>query len=208
MTRSILTTLVVAWALILGAVPSPAQADNPMGYRLLSAQDAASLPRNRGALGLDVERSQQITDSGMTFEVMRVMQVKPGSPGAQAGFRPGDQIIAVDGRVFPTITAFAAYVGSVQPGTQAVIDYIPSGGGPGQAQRLPVVVGAPGQAAQAAPNANNGTASTGLSTGTKVAIGVGAAALLGCYELGCFSRKGSSRAPAPATTPQRQGGVR
>lgn len=111
MTRRILTTVVVAWALIFGAVPSPAQADNPMGYRLLSAQDAANLPRNRGALGLDVERSQQITDSGMTFEVMRVMQVKTGSPGAQAGFRPGDQIIAVDGRVFPTITAFAAYVG-------------------------------------------------------------------------------------------------
>ena len=28
----------------------------------------------------------------------------------------------------------------------------------------------------------------GLSTGTKVAIGVGAAALFGCYKAGCFSR--------------------
>jgi hypothetical protein len=28
-----------------------------------------------------------------------------------------------------------------------------------------------------------------MSTGTKVAIGVGAAALFGCYELGCFSHR-------------------
>ncbi len=190
-------------------VPAPARADNPMGYQLLPAQQAASLPRNGGALGLDVERGQQIAEPGMTFELMRVMQVKPGSAGAQAGFRPGDQIIAVDGRVFPSIAAFAAYVGSVQPGTQAVIDYIPSGGGPGQAQRVPLIVGAPGQAAQAPPNANNGAPSTGLSTGTKVAIGVGAAALFGCYELGCFSHRGSSRAGTPTGTqqrPQQQGG--
>ncbi len=193
-----------AWA--GGGGPPPARADNPMGYRLLPAEDAASLPRNGGALGLSVERSQQITDSGMTFELMRVVQVRPGSPGAAAGFHVGDQLIAVDGRVFPTIAAFAAYIGSVSPGTQSVVDYIPSGGGPGQAQRLAVTVGGAGATAgQPASPSNGGAARTGLSTGTKVAIGVGAAALLGCYELGCFSHRRNSHATPPAGSGQQTG---
>lgn len=176
---------------------TPARAANPMGYQLLSPQEASGLPHNHGALGLDVERSQQITDGGMTFDVMRVKSVRRGSPGAQVGFTPGDQIIAVDGRVFPTIATFAAYVGSVQPGGQVSIDYIPSGGGPQQAQRIAVTLGGamtPAQAQQAPPPAQ-----TGMSMGTKVAIGAGAVALLGCYELGCFNRK-----PKPAQAmPQR-----
>jgi membrane-associated protease RseP (regulator of RpoE activity) len=149
-----------------------------MGYRLLSQEDGASLPHNGGALGMDIERAQHITDDGLAFDIIRVKQVRPGSPGAQAGFRAGDQIIAVDGRVFASLTAFGAYVGSLQPGTQIKVDYIPAGGGPQQAQRLVATVGQPGRAAPA-----------GLSTGTKIAIGVGAAALFGCYELGCFSHR-------------------
>ena len=38
--------------------------------------------------------------------------------------------------------------------------------------------------------ASNKPESTGLSAGTKIAIGVGAAALFGCYKMGCFSHKG------------------
>jgi hypothetical protein len=38
-----------------------------------------------------------------------------------------------------------------------------------------------------------------MSTGTKVAIGVGAAALFGCYELGCFSYRSAG---APNSTRQ------
>ncbi|HEY0417933.1 MAG TPA: PDZ domain-containing protein [Acetobacteraceae bacterium] len=195
MAHRILTTLVAAGLLMGGMGPSPARADNAMGYRLLSAQEAASLPRNNGALGMDVERSQQITDSGMTFEIIRVKQVRRGSPGAQAGFRPGDQIIAVNGRVFPSIAAFAAYVGAISPGSQATIDYIPAGGGPAQAQRVPVTIGGPGRSAQPSGNPNEAAPSTGMSTGSKIAIGVGAAALLGCYEMGCFSHRGSTSAP-------------
>ena len=97
----------------------------------------------------------------MTFELLRVNGVRRGSPGAQAGLHVGYQIIAVDGRVFPSVAALAAYVGD-RPG--------------------------------------------GLSTGSKVAIGVGAAALFGCCELGCFSRA----KPGPDTPgqlqPQQPGG--
>ncbi len=173
-----------------------------MGYQLLSPQDAAALPRNRGSLGMDIERAQQITDDGMTFDIIRVKQVRRGSPGAQAGFAPGDQIIAVDGRVFPSLAVFAAYVGSLQPGTAMSVDYIPANGGPGQAQRVSVTVGAAGSAAQ--PSAQPAPAPTGMSTGTKVAIGVGAVALLGCYEMGCFSK----RRPAQPVNgaPQQPGG--
>ena len=149
-----------------------------MGYRLVSETDIASLPHNGGALGMDIERAQHITDDGLAFDIIRVKQVRRGSPGAQAGFKAGDEIIAVDGRVFASLTAFAAYVGSIQPGGQIKVDYIPEGGGPQQAQRLVATVGANGHAALA-----------GLSTGTKIAIGVGAAALFGCYELGCFSHR-------------------
>ena len=155
-----------------------------MGYRLVSQDDAASLPRNGGALGMDIERAQHITDDGLAFDIIRVKQVRRGSPGAQAGFRAGDQIIAVDGRVFASLTAFGAYVGSPPPGTEIKVDLIPAGGGPQQAQRLVATVGAAGRAAPA-----------GMSTGTKVAIGIGAAALFGCYELGCFSHRTGQNMP-------------
>ena len=172
-----------------------------MGYQLLSAQEAAGLPRAGGALGIDVGPAQRITDEGLAFELLRVNGVRRGSPGAEAGLGVGDQIIAVDGRVFPSVAAFAAYVGSVQPGRQIAVDTIPAGGGPQQAQRLGVTVGAGGRAVPPVqPGAE--ARSTGLSTGTKVAIGVGAAALFGCYELGCFShsnsRPAAARQPSPA----------
>ena len=160
-----------------------------MGYQLLSQQEAASLPRNRGALGLDVERSQQITDGGMTFDIIRIKQVRQGSAGAQAGLKTGDQIIAIDGHVFPTLVAFSNYIGSVPPGSPMTVDYMPAGTGPQQAQRVAVTAGQAGQVGQTAGKQAEAPASTGMSTGTKIAIGAGAVALLGCYEMGCFSRK-------------------
>ena len=178
-------------------VPSPARADNPMGYQLLSARQAADLPRRGGALGMEIGPAQRITDAGLSFELLRVNGVRRDSPGAQAGFNTGDQIIAANGRVFPSVAAFAAYIGSVQPGRQIIIDYIPAGGGPQQAQRAAVTVGARGHAVPAQPDGQ--TRSTGMSTGTKLAIGAGAAALFGCYELGCVSRS----KPSPGdNTPQ------
>jgi len=194
----------LAASLSLQCLPASAQAQNQMGYQLLSAQQATALPRRGGALGMDVGPAQQINEVGMVFELLRVNGVHRGSPGAQAGFNVGDQIIAVDGRVFPSVAAFASYIGSVQPGRQIGIDYIPAGGGPQQAQRVGVTVGAGGRAvaAQGGDQAQSG----GLSTGSKVAIGVGAAALFGCYELGCFSRSKPSSGNGSQGSLQQPGG--
>ncbi len=172
-----LAAAVLAASLLVAGV---ARADNQMGYHLLAPDQAASLPHNGGALGMEIRRGQVINDTGMTFELLQVQAVHPRSAGAQAGFKPGDQIIAVDGTVFSSLHAFAAYVGSLPPGQQITVDYLPVGGGPQQAQRIGVTVG---NGAVAAPAAHTG----GLSTGEKLAIGAGAVALFGCYEAGCFS---------------------
>ena len=177
-----LTGLVLAAALLL---PQGAWADNAMGYRLMSQQQAETLPHSGGTLGLDIRRGQVVTDAGMTFEVLSVSGVRPGSAGAQAGLRQGDQIVAVDGMVFASLRSFAGYIGSLPPGRQITVDYLPSGGGPQQAQRVTATLGSGNKVAPAAR--------PGLSTGQKVAIGVAAVALFGCYERGCFSR---SQAPA------------
>ncbi len=185
MVNRTVAALVAATFLCMQGLPNAALAENQMGYQLLSTGQAAGLARNGGALGMDIGRSQQINEGGMTFDLLRVNGVRRGSPGAQAGFKVGDQIIAVDGQVFQNVATFAAYVGSLQPGRQIAVDYMPANGGPQQAQRVAVTVGAGGRAvpAQAEEQAH-----TGMSTGSKLAIGAGAAALFGCYKLGCFNR--------------------
>jgi len=82
-----------------------------IGYQLLSAEQAAGLSRAGNALGMDIGRAQQITDGGMTFDLLRVNGVRRGSSGAQAGFNVADQIIAADSRVFQNVATFAAHVG-------------------------------------------------------------------------------------------------
>jgi PDZ domain len=188
MMRRIMAVLLAGAVTFGGTAWGPAWADNPMGYRLLSEQEASALPQRHGTLGLSVARAQQIRDHGLVFDILRVQQVRPGSPGAQAGLKAGDQIIAMDGRVFPSLAVFAAYVGSMAPGSQAALDYMPAGGGPAQAQRVGITIGGPAGAGRAAPKAGGG----GLSTGAKLAIGAGAAALL-CYKMGCFSRHGADQ---------------
>ena len=164
----------------------PARADNPMGYRLVTQQEASALPRNGGALGLELQGAEMINEPGMVFEIMRVSRVHDRSAGARAGFRAGDELISLNGRVFPSLAVFAAYVGSMQPGRPVNVDYIPAGGGPAQAQRVEVT-----------PGAGTAVASQGMSTREKVAIGVGAAALFGCYEMGCFSHRQAPPPPRP-----------
>jgi len=179
-------TLTLVAALLVSQASAPdARAENAMGYRLLSEQEARALPRNDGALGIDLTRSQRITDNGMTFDIMQVTGVKQGSPGAQAGLRPGDQLIAVNSRLFPSLRAFASYVGSMERGSVATIDYMPAGSGPERAERVAVTVGG-----RPPPQTEERQQSPGgISTGTKIAIGAGAVALLGCYEFGCFSHR-------------------
>lgn len=181
---------VVAGLAIVGLLAAPvAQAENQMGYRLLG-QEAARLPRGGGSIGMDVARGQVITDSGMTFELLRVQSVRRGSPAAASGLSAGDQVIAVDGRVFPSVAAFAGFVGSLPPGRTVAVDYLPRGGGPERAQRVGVTLARGGGPAPASP-APVEPESHGLSTGQKLAIGAGAIALFGCYKAGCFTRRTS-----------------
>ncbi len=171
--------------MLLAGASSPAWADNAMGYRLLTPQEASGLRAQGGTLGLDLQGAEMISEPGMTFEIMRVSGVHRGAPGARAVFRTGDDIVAVNGRVFPSLAVFAAFVHALPPGQPATVDYIPAGGGPAQAQRVQIV---PGEVQQ------------GMSTREKVAIGVGAAALFGCYELGCF-RHHQPTPPRPQMQP-------
>ena len=69
--------------------------------------------------------------------------------------------------------------------------YMPANGGPQDAQRVGVRMGGGTRelASQSAPGHG------GLTFGQKAAIGAGTAALFGCYELGCFSRKPTTYAP-------------
>ena len=161
----------------------PALADNQMGYRLQTAEQSQGLQRAGGSLGMKVGPEKEISSGGLTFELLKIEGVGASSPAEQAGLKVGDQIIAVDGRVFPNTAMFAAYVGSVAPGRQIEVDYMPENGGPGQAQRVGVTVG---EAGKAAPPHHDVPRGSGLSTGDKVAIGIGAAAVIGCYEAGCF----------------------
>ena len=166
-------------------VPTAALADNSMGYQLLTADQASSLQKNGGKLGMQVGRAEQITSGGLTFDILRVKGVASNSAAAQAGFKIGDQIIAVDGKVFPSVATFAAYVGSHQPADRISVDYMPPDGGPKDAQRTTVTLGGGGGPAHAPAQPEP----TGLSTGTKIAIGAGAAVLFGCYKFGCFSHR-------------------
>ena len=127
---------VITAVCLLQLLAPTANADNQMGYRLLTPEAAAALPHNHGSLGVTVDRAEQINDAGMTFELMRISQVRRGSAGAQAGLKNGDEIIAVNGIVFPSLLAFAAYIGATAAHSSVSIDYIPAGGGPQQAQRV------------------------------------------------------------------------
>jgi len=179
------------FAVALLAAPQ-VQAENQMGYRLFSAEQAAHLPRGGGVLGMDVSRGQVIVDNGMRFELLKVESVRRGAPAAQAGLGIGDQVVAVDGRVFPSVAAFAGYVGSLPPGRTISVDYLPRGGGPQNAQRVGVTLASPAGRGLP-PQPLSEPAEHGLSTGQKLAIGAGAVALFGCYEMGCFSRSAQPR---------------
>lgn len=190
MMKRVVVAILAASLLGLQVDPEAALAENQMGYQTLTVDQANALPRGGGKLGLNVGRAQRIDSGEMSFELLRVNGVTAGSPGSRAGFRVGDQIIAVDGKVFANVAAFAAYVGSKRPDDRITVDYMPPNGGPKDAQRVDVVL-----AKNASVSQPSQPQSGGLSTGAKIAIGVGAAALFGCYKLGCINRRST-----PATT--------
>ncbi len=163
-----------------------ASADNKMGYKLETAEQAAQLTRSGGSLGMKVGPEDDIASEGLSFQVLKVEGVVSDSPAAQAGLKVGDQIIAVNGHVFPNTKTFAEYVGSMKPGEQIDVDYMPEGGGPKDAKRVGVTIGEGGHASK--PKQEAQKSAGGLSTGEKVAIGLGAAAVIGCYEYNCYSK--------------------
>ena len=175
-------------AVLIGCqcVAGLASADNKMGYKLESAAEASALTKAGGSLGMKVGPEDDISSEGLSFQVLKVEGVAGDSPAAQAGLKVGDQIIAVNGRVFPNTKTFAEYVGPIKPGQLIDVDYMPQGGGPKDAQRVGVTVGEGGHATKAQPDAAK--SANGMSTGEKVAIGLGAAAIIGCYEYGCISK--------------------
>ena len=198
--------IAIGVAVLLGgqSLAGVAVADNKMGYTLETPEQAAALTKAGGSLGMKVGPKDDITSEGLTFQVLKVEGVVADSPASQAGLKVEDQIIAVDGHVFPNTKTFAEYVGSIDPGRQIDVDYMPQGGGPKDAKRVGVTVGKGGHATQ--PKADAPRSAGGLSTGDKVAIGVGAAAIFGCYEFDCFKKLKAKyeeeRAKrAPATTP-------
>ncbi len=172
-------------AVLLGS-QSLASADNKMGYKLETPEQASSLTKAGGSLGMKVGPKDDITSEGLTFQVLKVEGVVADSPASQAGLKVGDQIIAVDGHVFPNTRTFAEFVGSIEPGKQIDVDYMPENGGPKDAKRVGVTIGKGGHATK--PKEDAPKSAAGLSTGDKVAIGVGAAAIFGCYEFDCFKK--------------------
>ena len=163
-----------------------ALADNKMGYKLETAEQASQLHRTGGSLGMKVGPENDINSEGLSFQLLKVEGVVDDSPAKQAGLAVGDQVIAVDGHVFPNTKTFAEYVGSIAPGQQIDVDYMPKGGGPKDAKRVGVTVGEGGHAIK--PKQGAQKSAGGLSTGEKVAIGIGAAAVIGCYEFDCYSK--------------------
>ena len=148
MASRIVTPIVTASMLTLQWTPNHAYAENQTGYRLLSVQEASRLPRHHGALGMHVERAQQITDGhDIRFDSSEAGAARLAWHSSRLS--QGRPIIAVDGRVFPSITAFGAYVGSIPPGSRIqCVDYIPAGGGPENAKRVPVPIGDAGRPTQ------------------------------------------------------------
>ena len=175
-------------AILVGsqALSALAMADNKMGYKLETAEQASALTRGGGSLGMKVGPQDDIASEGLSFQVLKVEGVVADSPASQAGLKVGDQIIAVNGHVFPNTKTFAEYVGSMHPGEQVDVDYMPQGGGPKDAKRVGVTIGEGGHANK--PKQEAQKSAGGLSTGDKVAIGVGAAAIFGCYEFDCFKK--------------------
>lgn len=180
--------IAVMAAVLLGAqsLSVAASADNKMGYQLETAEQSSALTKAGGSLGMKIGPEDTITSQGLTFQVLKIEGLVEGSPAAQAGLKIGDQIIAVNAHVFPDTRTFAEYVGSIAPGRQIDIDYMPKGGGPKEAQRVGVTVGEGGHASK--PQADAPKSAAGLSTGDKVAIGLGAAAIFGCYEFDCYGK--------------------
>lgn len=80
------------------------------------ARDKAKRDEQRGYTGL------MLVPNAVSATPPYVEEVTPGSPAAQAGLRPDDLIVYVDGELVPTITDFRAVMKFIAPGSEIKID--------------------------------------------------------------------------------------
>jgi len=108
-----------------------------IGFAVPINQASAILPQlrqagrvSRGYIGValrdvdpDLQRSLALSSSSGAL----VQDVTPGSPGARAGLRPYDLIVAVDGRAVARNDELIQLVASRQPGTSATLQIVRDG---------------------------------------------------------------------------------
>ena len=108
-----------------------------IGFAVPINQASAILPQlrekgrvSRGYIGVslrDVDPDLQRSLGLRTAEGALVEDVTPGSPGARAGLRPYDLIVAVDGKPVDGNDALVGLVASREPGTTATLQVVRDG---------------------------------------------------------------------------------
>lgn len=75
-----------------------------------------------GWIGISVEMQGAVERSGERSSVVRIVEVRPGSPAARAGLRAGDVLVALNGRT--PEEGFVRLVGGLRPGdpVEAVVE--------------------------------------------------------------------------------------
>ncbi len=101
------------------------------------------------------------------------------------------------------VATFANYVGSVPAGRQISVDYMPAGGGRGQAQRAAVTLGAGGPTAPGSNLARRRLKACPRAPRSR--FGAGAAALFGCASARYPSHRPQSRRATPPCPPAGMG---
>src|ERR1700687_2931535 len=73
-----------------------------------------------------------------------VGMVMPGGPADQAGVKPGDIIVAINGAAVDRATTMTRMIGAIAPNQTARLSVIRAGGSSAQRLTISVVIGSPG----------------------------------------------------------------
>lgn len=120
---------------IATAIQSPAIAEN-VGFAVPSETLSGVLPQlretgevRRGYLGVGIdELDQQAKEAfGIERDGVLVVTVQPGTPAVEAGLKPGDVILSIDGERTETPQEVINYVANRAPGTVVGIDFVRDG---------------------------------------------------------------------------------
>ena len=80
----------------------------------------------RGYLGVKLEEVSDET-GGSTFSSLQVTDLLPDSPAAQAGVKPGDDLLMFNNRAVSSMRAFHLQVSLTEPGTKAALSVLRKG---------------------------------------------------------------------------------